>query len=271
MLKFDVIVANPPYKGGKHMKFLNDSYEKLNDKGHLIFLHPATNFIHLRYFCGSRNESDKMIFSEKEIVSLEFLSPKIFTDIAQFVPLSITNIIKGSNNDGIKVKLVNDDKFIEFKKLNRVNLFGNIPAIYSLINKFNGMDNVPAHNIKTKNKLVWFVEFSGIRGNVESSTLYTILSNDVKPTKILERNFKHFTYGFKTEAEAYNFITYLKTNFARRLVSLLKYSNELRGDTMMLIPWLDFTKTWTDDKLFKNFKLSDNQIEFINSIPNYYE
>lgn len=41
---------------------------------------------------------------------------------------------------------------------------------------------------------------------------------------------------------------------------------------MSVIPWLDFSKEWNDEKLYKYFNLSEDEIKFIEKIiPNYYD
>jgi site-specific DNA-methyltransferase (adenine-specific) len=40
---------------------------------------------------------------------------------------------------------------------------------------------------------------------------------------------------------------------------------------MSLIPLLDFTQEWTDEKLYKEFNLTEEEIKFIEkNIPKYY-
>jgi hypothetical protein len=46
--------------------------------------------------------------------------------------------------------------------------------------------------------------------------------------------------------------------------------NQHRGE-LALIPWLDFSKEWTDEKLYKHFNISEEEIIFIEkNIPKYY-
>ena len=53
--------------------------------------------------------------------------------------------------------------------------------------------------------------------------------------------------------QVYNFLKFLKTNFVRFCLSINKNNSQLECGEMSLIPWLDFTQEWTDEKLYKHF------------------
>jgi site-specific DNA-methyltransferase (adenine-specific) len=79
------------------------------------------------------------------------------------------------------------------------------------------------------------------------------------------------TFEFNTEAERDNFINYLKTDFARFCLSLLKNNGHLSSGEMELIPWLDFTEEWDDDKLFKKFNVSQDLQDYIRDfLPDFH-
>ena len=59
--------------------------------------------------------------------------------------------------------------------------------------------------------------------------------------------------AFKTEMEAKNFISYLKTRFFRVLVSACKISQHTPSSTYRFVPLQDFSKTWTDEELYKKY------------------
>jgi hypothetical protein len=79
------------------------------------------------------------------------------------------------------------------------------------------------------------------------------------------------TYQFETNQEQINFLKYCNTYFARFCLSLLKNANNISVGEMKLIPWLDFTREWTDEKLYKEFDLTEEEIKFIEkNIRKYY-
>lgn len=71
--------------------------------------------------------------------------------------------------------------------------------------------------------------------------------------------------AFKTETEAKNFISYLKTRFFRVLVSACKISQHTPSNTYRFVPLQDFSKPWTDEELYKKYELTENEIAFIES------
>ncbi len=71
--------------------------------------------------------------------------------------------------------------------------------------------------------------------------------------------------AFKTEMEAKNFISYLKTRFFRILVSACKISQHTPSSTYRFVPLQDFSKSWTDEELYKKYKLTEDEIAFIES------
>jgi site-specific DNA-methyltransferase (adenine-specific) len=71
--------------------------------------------------------------------------------------------------------------------------------------------------------------------------------------------------SYSTEQKAHNLLTYMKTRFFRFLMSLFMYSHGITRDTFAFIPILDMTKKWTDKKLYKRYKLKEDEVAFIES------
>lgn len=68
-----------------------------------------------------------------------------------------------------------------------------------------------------------------------------------------------------TKKSAENLSAYLRTKFARFLLSLAKISQHGTGKTYRFVPVQDFNEKWTDDKLYKKYSLSKQEIEYIES------
>lgn len=70
---------------------------------------------------------------------------------------------------------------------------------------------------------------------------------------------------FSNEREALHAKQYMETKFFRVLVGARKNKNMTR-DTYSFVPLQDFSESWTDEKLYKKYKLTKEEIEFIESM-----
>ena len=70
-----------------------------------------------------------------------------------------------------------------------------------------------------------------------------------------------------TEEQCINLSNYLRTKFARFLLSLSKISQHGTSKTYRFVPYLDFSEEWTDEKLYEKYGLTQEEIDLIeNSI-----
>lgn len=72
--------------------------------------------------------------------------------------------------------------------------------------------------------------------------------------------------SFATQIEATNFISYMKTKLFRALVLASKTSQDLPSKTYRFVPILDFTKPWADEELYARYRLTEEEIAFIESM-----
>lgn len=70
---------------------------------------------------------------------------------------------------------------------------------------------------------------------------------------------------FETEAEAERYARYLRTRFARFLVSLRKPTQNALRPVYGFVPDLPLDQTWTDAKLYARYGLTKDEIAFIES------
>ena len=70
----------------------------------------------------------------------------------------------------------------------------------------------------------------------------------------------------KTKQEAENLCRYVKTRFFRSLVMMIKNSQHALKKVYSLVPMQDFSKPWTDAELYKKYKLTKEEIDFIESM-----
>lgn len=69
-----------------------------------------------------------------------------------------------------------------------------------------------------------------------------------------------------TEDECKNIITYIQTRFFRYLVSIKKKTQNGPRGVYQFVPLQDFSKPWTDEELYKKYNLSQEEIDFIESM-----
>lgn len=71
---------------------------------------------------------------------------------------------------------------------------------------------------------------------------------------------------FKDKNVTHNVITYIQTKFFRFLVSLIKVTQMAPASVYKFVPLQDFSKPWTDAELYAKYKLSQEEIDFIESM-----
>ncbi|MFA5067193.1 MAG: Eco57I restriction-modification methylase domain-containing protein [Candidatus Izemoplasmatales bacterium] len=71
---------------------------------------------------------------------------------------------------------------------------------------------------------------------------------------------------FAKEEFAKNVIGYINTNFFRFLVLLKKNTQNAPRGVYSFVPMQDFSEPWTDEKLYRKYKLTKEEIDFIESM-----
>ena len=272
MPKFDVVVGNPPYKNGLHLRFLELAY-KISEK-FIIWIAPSGNYLDEKGVRQQYKSINNLIESAvKEII---FLDGNSLFGVGLFLPMAITYIDKQNQADKILITNKISQRSSAVKSINDINKWLNYdtyPALKEKILRIITKDNILNH----KNLIVgpYYVNIPIIRGHPGSDDFYTFFpktycdcDSDINGGRSGQiRNF----LTFATHIEALNCITYLKTNFARFCLAILKISVHLDNGELKTVPWLDFTQEWTDEKLYKHFNLTQEEIDFIETnIPKYY-
>lgn len=68
---------------------------------------------------------------------------------------------------------------------------------------------------------------------------------------------------FNTKENLYNCASYIETKFFHYLLSLRKVTQDTTQKTYSFIPLQDFSESWDDQKLYKKYNLSQEEIEHI--------
>jgi len=76
----------------------------------------------------------------------------------------------------------------------------------------------------------------------------------------------YFVIGaYDDYSHAENTLLYLKTKFVRALILLALTSINLSKLVFPFVPMQDFSKTWTDEELYKKYELTEDEIAFVES------
>ena len=135
-----------------------------------------------------------------------------------------------------------------------------------------------------KAKTVGYVERSNIRSHTEwidqwkvfmpyANNIGTELNDDnqntfvVTPKSICTETFLIAGMDLDLdETSATNLSDYLRTRFARFLLSMAKISQHGTSKTYRFVPTQDFSRAWTDEDLYAKYELTEEEIAFIESM-----
>lgn len=86
-----------------------------------------------------------------------------------------------------------------------------------------------------------------------------------EPNDICTETFLHIG-SFKNMKETLNGLKYIKTKFFRALLFFNRHSLNISQSSFALIPLQDFSKPWTDEELYKKYKLTEEEITYIETM-----
>jgi hypothetical protein len=93
-----------------------------------------------------------------------------------------------------------------------------------------------------------------------------VLSNPIVAPKCSACSQTFLYAKFDTKREADNFAGYLKTRFFRILVSARKIDQHAPSKVYSYVPMQDFTESWTDEKLYAKYGITESEQKFIESM-----
>ncbi len=278
-MKFDVVFSNPPYNSNIDIKILNEIIDIADE---FVVVHPSTWILDdknkTKLYVDFKNKIDK------KVASIDFFNGNPIFNIALYVPCMITHINQKQDSTcsvdyfGLK---------FDVESLHSINKYGDK---WNLINKFK--KNIYDEISKTGH--VWskivspkdvdgkllYCQLAGIRGNVNLKShnkdiikddFYTFVMKDITSNHDIRKDDIKCTFAFNSALERTNFLNYLKTDFARFCLSIYKTNSHLDRGELEIVPWLDFTEEWDDDKLFAKFDVSQELQNYIRDfLPDYY-
>jgi site-specific DNA-methyltransferase (adenine-specific) len=133
------------------------------------------------------------------------------------------------------------------------------------------------------NKRIDFVEKSKILRNIDVVDMYKVFmskaygAGETFPHQIVNtpiigepNSCCTETYlligSFATRREAENVAQYISTRFFRFLVLLIKNTQDCMKKVYSFVPLQDFAESWSDEKLYKKYGLTKEEITFIESM-----
>ena len=104
-------------------------------------------------------------------------------------------------------------------------------------------------------------------GGSDKNGMYLLLSSlkVLKPKEICTQTFL-VGNSFDSKKNAINCMNYLKCKFTRFLILQSMTSQHLSPERFRFVPLQDFSKPWTDEELYAKYKLTDDEIAFIESM-----
>ncbi|MFA5688939.1 MAG: Eco57I restriction-modification methylase domain-containing protein [Kiritimatiellales bacterium] len=132
-----------------------------------------------------------------------------------------------------------------------------------------GTGYIPAGEVRTGRHLInkYKILLSRpISGNLETPPFKVIaLTKVLKPKEICTHTYL-VAGSHDDEKTARNLKSYLETKFVRFLLVQSISGMDISRDKFRFVPIQDFIEEWTDEKLYKKYGLSDDEIAFIESM-----
>ena len=289
--KFDIIIGNPPYNeeltkvGAKPLynKFIEYYVNKCNL---LSFIVPS------RWFAGGKglDKFRKMMINRTDILYI-----KHYDDACKIFGNSVD--IKGGVNyflidkdynglcdyNGSKVKFNTFDVILDSKYYGLVNkLLENKTIINIYLGRYFGIESNDK-NLTDDNKLIkcyvsqqkGFIKYIDKKIIKKEYNFYKVITTRAAygansgfgntfigtPNEI--HTGSYISFKVSNENEAVSLLSYMKCKLPNLLLSLRKSSQDISEATCKWIPLPPLNKEWTDDEVYKYYKLSKNEIKLI--------
>jgi hypothetical protein len=267
-MKFDVVVGNPPYvgKAALHQQFFVKACDLLKDGGEMMFIQPAIPYISNKDNRKKKPEVKMLELVEEYEARVNIITENVFDNARLATDLAITHLTKTPGSTSIQYDGGHTYKDITVNEINALaiepKVFVNLKSKFTKLVESRGSVEDVVHCGEDQLKL----RLQKIRG--PNGKNYTFISRDPK----FWDSTSDFGVPLKHEGQRLNVASYLKTYVARFALAILKMNVNHHMGELVLVPLVDFDQSWDDEKLCKEFGITDDEYAVIRSvIPTYYE
>ena len=286
--KKDFIIINPPYSSGLHLDiFIKSFNNELNNGGTLICVHRETPVITKNPKPNKNTTKYRYIMLNNTSEITFFDGNPIFHTAQFFSPLIVSRVKKDSNISSVKINSNHLQKpySYEIYDFNDAFIHSNVEKTIRIRKKL--LDKINNANLSNFNEMStkkiknspYYVNIKQIGGHgmVDgkiNKDFYCLVSPKFEydlVNQITDDINNCLTPagrggGIRANSydEAINIFEFMKTKSARFFISLTKIDQNIwDGNMLSILPYLDFTKKWNDESLFKYFELEDDLVEYI--------
>jgi site-specific DNA-methyltransferase (adenine-specific) len=211
-----------------------------------------------------KSESERYLLEKNAETFIRFNEAiSILHKVQSLGEKSISELISANDPFGFDVRV--DGSFKRIKPQYKLKPFDNSVEFYyngwqregiGYINKDSIRKNQPLINdYKVLLTKAWGV------GNMEKDWLNPLI---VGPNSCCTETYL-IVGPVKNKSTAENIVSYTQTKFFHLLVSMIKLTQNAMKKVYSFVPIQDFNESWNDEKLYKKYNLSQDEIDFIES------
>ena len=292
--EFDVVIGNPPYnkefKKSGATAFYNEFVEKFIDTcKYQTFIIPS------RWFSGGKglDKFRKNMLKRKDLVYIKHYnnSSKVFGNSVQIEGgvnyyLKSIDYYGNCKYNGNMIKLDTFDILVDSKFYNLLNKLINYPNITKLyIGRYFGIESNDKRlvndndNTKLKcfvSKQKGFVKYID-KKHIKKDNSWKVITARANGNRgcfgnIFIGNKKevhtgsYISFKLNNKKEAESLKSYLQCKLPNMMLSLRKISQDISNKTCKWIPLPPLDRTWTNEKIYKYYKLSNDDINLITEL-----
>ena len=279
-MRFDVILANPPYlgKAQMHHKFFNKAVELCKDDGTVGFIQPATPYFSKK---PSRSIQTKMRKNlSKYETAVTILPNTVFPDAKVLGDLAVTVLEKKDNPSGlIKSVTYKNNKTAYDVDIININYLSMDHDVYSSLSskydnyiKKHGSLLDMTYRKQLAPHITSIAGLQKVRGHFDNADFFTFISNNERywTKDISER--ASFGIHVSNNNQLKNVYSYLTLYVARFGLALRKFNTNNHMGEFAKVPLVDFDNKYNDKQLCEMLGITEIEYsEILNVIAPYHE